>query len=91
MSFDIITRAVTLASQVQGVSPQNVATLSSSIYDFVLNKGATSSEEDASKRENAFASIDCALRANSVGEENLLTTADLIYVVFDGKEDPVPV
>lgn len=89
MSFDIITRAVELVSQVEGVSPQNVATLSANIYNFVINKGATSSEEDAQKRENAFASIECALRANSVGEENLLTTADVIYAVFDGKSDPV--
>ena len=61
------------------------------MYDFVIGKGATGSEEDALKRENAFSSLSCALRANSVGEENLITTADIIYATFEGKEDPVAV
>ena len=89
MSFDVITRSVEIVAQVEGVSPQNVAALSGAIYTFVLGKGPTSSEEDTQKRENAFTSVECALRANSVGEENVITTAEVIYAVFNGKDDPV--
>lgn len=91
MSFEIMTRCIEVVSQIDGISPQNVATLCGTVYDFVLGKGPTSSPEDIQKRENAFSSLSCALRANSVGEENLTTTAELIYGTFDGKDDPVSV
>lgn len=49
MTYEIIQRSVQLAAQVPGASPGNVSDLCTAIYNFVVSKGSTSSEEDVAQ------------------------------------------